>query len=184
MQCREVHYRAELVTSSERRLSRPDSMAPTRGPDCVVCHATARYTCPGCSARTCSLPCSTTHKTSSSCSGQRDRAAYVSREQYGYVDLMEDYRFLEDVSRRMGETTKVVKEAQRSLPRSQATRAASRGGRGAGQAGRGGPGEGLRRMAMATCEVELVLLPVGMAKREANKTRIVTSGCATLSVAR
>lgn len=67
-------------------------------PDCV-----AIYTCPRCATRTCSLPCSTTHKTRTGCSGVREKAKFVPMNDYTCGTMMDDYVFLEDMSRKVGE---------------------------------------------------------------------------------
>ncbi|RKP06458.1 hypothetical protein THASP1DRAFT_10426, partial [Thamnocephalis sphaerospora] len=41
-----------------------------------------KYRCPRCGWRTCSLPCSRTHKQATGCSGQRDRTKYVPMKQF------------------------------------------------------------------------------------------------------
>src|ERR1700689_5122991 len=69
---------------------------------CLVCLSrVAVYTCPRCSIRTCSLPCSTTHKTRTGCSGVRDKTKFVPMNRYTYGTMMDDYVFLEDMSRRV-----------------------------------------------------------------------------------
>ena len=77
---------------------------------CVICEKNvAIYTCPRCSTRTCSLICSTGHKTrGEGCSGIRNKAAYVPMNQYGYMALMDDYVYLEDVGRKVGEWGKEI----------------------------------------------------------------------------
>jgi hypothetical protein len=60
-----------------------------------------KYKCPACGARSCSSKCIQTHKDSKPCSGQRDKAAYIPPNEYGYGALMDDYRFLEDLSRNL-----------------------------------------------------------------------------------
>lgn len=70
----------------------------------VVCgqcsQAVAKYTCPGCSTKTCSFPCSKAHKQAASCSGVRNPATYVPMNAYSYGALMSDYTFLEDLGRK------------------------------------------------------------------------------------
>ncbi|KAJ1477323.1 hypothetical protein T484DRAFT_1592098, partial [Baffinella frigidus] len=46
---------------------------------CGVCgDAAAKYKCPRCAKRTCSLKCVKAHKQADDCSGQRNRAEYRS----------------------------------------------------------------------------------------------------------
>ncbi|KAH9938252.1 uncharacterized protein B0H18DRAFT_1205524 [Fomitopsis serialis] len=72
-------------------------------PLCVVCHVKpAIYTCPRCNMRTCSMPCANQHKSlADGCSGVRNKAAYVSMNKYGYMALMSDYTFLEEMGRQL-----------------------------------------------------------------------------------
>ncbi|GHJ85701.1 hypothetical protein NliqN6_2103 [Naganishia liquefaciens] len=68
---------------------------------CAICSAPAKYTCPRCAARTCSLPCSRAHKAATACTGERDKAAYVPMNAYGYGTMMSDYVFLEEGKRKV-----------------------------------------------------------------------------------
>ncbi|CBK22993.2 uncharacterized protein [Blastocystis hominis] len=52
-------------------------------PLCEVCHQhPAKYTCPGCKKRTCSLQCVRKHKETDKCSGIRNRTRFVSLSNY------------------------------------------------------------------------------------------------------
>ncbi|KAL5961490.1 Box C/D snoRNA protein 1 [Taenia solium] len=67
---------------------------------CSTClTAEAKYTCPRCTVRTCSLRCCQAHKKSTVCSGKRDVAAFVARKDYNYFAFLSDYRFLESLDR-------------------------------------------------------------------------------------
>ncbi|KAI8637559.1 hypothetical protein BD408DRAFT_313124, partial [Parasitella parasitica] len=57
------------------------------------------YTCPSCLTHSCSLKCVKQHKQRDSCSGQRDKTAYVPLQKYTESHMMSDYTYLEDVSR-------------------------------------------------------------------------------------
>jgi hypothetical protein len=81
-------------------------MGPPR--PCERCGNASKYACPRCSAATCSLECSRTHKMTTGCSGQRDRSAYVAPNKYSLGTLMDDYAYLEDISRRSAEWGKEV----------------------------------------------------------------------------
>ncbi|EDL12001.1 box C/D snoRNA protein 1 isoform 1 [Mus musculus] len=59
----------------------------------------AKYRCPRCMRFSCSLPCVKKHKADLTCSGVRDKTAYVSLQQFTEMNLLSDYRFLEDVAR-------------------------------------------------------------------------------------
>ncbi|XP_025273562.3 box C/D snoRNA protein 1 isoform X1 [Canis lupus familiaris] len=59
----------------------------------------AKYKCPRCMRYSCSLPCVKKHKAELTCNGVRDKTAYVSIQQFTEMNLLSDYRFLEDVAR-------------------------------------------------------------------------------------
>lgn len=84
---------------------------------CVICdEAAAKYTCPGCQARTCSLACVQRHKVEvrdrdvgrrglavpsspgdaaqSNCTGKRNRTAYVPLSEFSDAELMSGARAL------------------------------------------------------------------------------------------
>jgi len=67
---------------------------------CEVCNANDfRYRCPRCEVRTCSLPCVTIHKKELECNGERSVTSYVPLSKFDNLNLLSDYRFLEDVDR-------------------------------------------------------------------------------------
>jgi hypothetical protein len=75
-----------------------------QNPLCALCRLeTPKYTCPGCSSRTCSLNCSSSHKSSTGCTGQRNKASYVPMNKYSWGTMVDDYVFLEDVGRRVSD---------------------------------------------------------------------------------
>ncbi|KAG5325259.1 BCD1 protein, partial [Pseudoatta argentina] len=68
--------------------------------NCEVCDAAkARYTCPKCEVRTCSLTCVNVHKKELECDGIRDPTKFVPLASFTDLDLLSDYRFLEQVGR-------------------------------------------------------------------------------------
>ncbi|OQR68543.1 box C/D snoRNA protein 1-like [Tropilaelaps mercedesae] len=66
---------------------------------CAVCHKEARYCCPKCALRTCSLNCVRAHKAQTGCNGIRDRAAFIPMNKFTDLNLLSDYRFLEESAR-------------------------------------------------------------------------------------
>ncbi|XP_006831137.1 PREDICTED: box C/D snoRNA protein 1 [Chrysochloris asiatica] len=59
----------------------------------------AKYKCPRCMRYSCSLPCVKKHKAELTCNGVRDKTAFISIQQFTEMNLLSDYRFLEDVAR-------------------------------------------------------------------------------------
>ncbi|KAJ7774247.1 hypothetical protein DFH07DRAFT_878040, partial [Mycena maculata] len=165
--------------------SLPNNASPR--PMCAICTTRyAIYTCPRCATRTCSLPCSAAHKTqkNSLCDGKRDKTAYVPPNKYGWGALMDDYVFLEDVGRKVGEWgAGIVRGRFQQGGRG----AAGRGGRGNGGRGRGrgrgrggnengsarGKGNGKREVLRAQLEaheIDMDLLPPGMERHKLNQS--------------
>ncbi|XP_062973855.1 box C/D snoRNA protein 1 [Elgaria multicarinata webbii] len=67
---------------------------------CEICNTEeAKYRCPRCMKYSCSLPCVKKHKTAFSCNGVREKTAFVSMNEFDDLNLLSDYRFLEDVGR-------------------------------------------------------------------------------------
>lgn len=59
----------------------------------------AKYKCPGCSLRSCSLPCVNTHKQRTSCTGKKPVADFVPMSKFDDNLILSDYNMLEDVKR-------------------------------------------------------------------------------------
>lgn len=68
---------------------------------CSICHANPpKYRCPRCSTRTCSLPCTRRHKLWSQCSGVRDPAAYLKRNELNTESAFDrDFNFITGIER-------------------------------------------------------------------------------------
>ncbi|KAH8415369.1 hypothetical protein KR222_005518, partial [Zaprionus bogoriensis] len=67
---------------------------------CEVCaKMAARYACPKCEVKTCSLPCVQIHKRELSCDGVRDRTKYLPLSEMTEREFMSDYCFLEECTR-------------------------------------------------------------------------------------
>ncbi|KAF2747300.1 HIT finger domain-containing protein [Sporormia fimetaria CBS 119925] len=68
---------------------------------CSICNTTkSKYRCPGCSSRTCSLPCYKKHQTWAQCTGKRDPTAYVKKSQLATpAGIDHDYNFLSSIER-------------------------------------------------------------------------------------
>lgn len=65
-----------------------------------MCGATnAKYTCPKCEVKTCTLKCVNIHKKELECDGIRDKTRYVPLSKFTNLDLLSDYRLLEDATR-------------------------------------------------------------------------------------
>ncbi|KAJ1933669.1 Box C/D snoRNA accumulation, partial [Linderina macrospora] len=78
---------------------------------CQQCQTNdAKYRCPGCMARTCSVDCAKEHKFETGCSGQRDRTKFVKRADYDANTLFSDYGFLQELSRDHDTLTRIVNE--------------------------------------------------------------------------
>ncbi|XP_027729734.1 box C/D snoRNA protein 1 isoform X2 [Vombatus ursinus] len=81
----------ELRVGSKRKLAMSS---------CETCGTEeAKYRCPRCMKCSCSLACVKKHKTELTCNGIREKTAFVSLKQFTEINLLSDYRFLEDVGR-------------------------------------------------------------------------------------
>lgn len=140
---------------------------------CASCASRiAIYTCPRCATRTCSLPCSAAHKTNTGCSGVRDKAKFVPMNRYTHGTMMDDYVFLEDVSRKASEWGQDIARGGYATG-VQGRRGGGRGGMGRGNKTRGGVSSKKRDTLRAQLElrdVEIDLLPAGMRRRSLNRS--------------
>ncbi|KIK65553.1 hypothetical protein GYMLUDRAFT_39027 [Collybiopsis luxurians FD-317 M1] len=147
---------------------------------CNVCDTRyAIYTCPRCKIRTCSLPCSSSHKTATNCSGERDKVAFVNMKDYTWGTLMSDYTYLEEVGRKVGEWGAVIAKGSYTNHQNQISGRGHgiKGGRGTPR-GRGGRGNqsnhrtkrDILKSQLEMHDVSLDLLPVGMARRQQNQS--------------
>ncbi|XP_068879027.1 box C/D snoRNA protein 1 [Aphelocoma coerulescens] len=108
----------------------------------------AKYRCPRCMKYSCSLLCVKKHKLALSCNGVRDKTAFISVHEFTDLNLLSDYRFLEDV----GRTADAA--ARHCIVHSPATKRLL---------------YCLRNKARG-CNIELKTLPVGFTKRRENST--------------
>ncbi|KAL5706416.1 hypothetical protein ACHQM5_024586 [Ranunculus cassubicifolius] len=127
---------------------------PCQSPLCGECGVNpSKYKCPGCSIRSCSLPCVKSHKSRTSCTGKRPRTQFVPLSQFDDNLLVSDYSLLEE-AKRTAESAKRNRDGlfgyfPYKLPFK------------------------LRNLqnAAARRKTNLLLLPNGMSKREKNQTR-------------
>ncbi|GMH92289.1 hypothetical protein TrST_g13353 [Triparma strigata] len=61
---------------------------------CALCYNLSKYTCPRCGVKTCSLPCTLSHKSSTGCSGKRDRTKFIKTSAQTLSTLKSDMSFL------------------------------------------------------------------------------------------
>ena len=147
-------------------------------PDCV-----AIYTCPRCATRTCSLPCSAAHKTRTGCSGVREKAKFVPMNRYTCGTMMDDYVFLEDMSRKVGEWGQDIARGGYGYGHGRG-RGTLQGRRGGGRGTKTGPPLGktwssggisgkkrdILKSQLELRDIEMDLLPSGMERRTLNQS--------------
>ncbi|KAK1424911.1 hypothetical protein QVD17_20252 [Tagetes erecta] len=77
------------------------SSSPSPSKLCNECNTNEfKYKCPGCSARSCSLPCVKAHKQRTGCTGKRQQLTeFVPLSKFDDNLLLSDYNMLEDVKR-------------------------------------------------------------------------------------
>jgi hypothetical protein len=123
--------------------------------DCHVCHTqVSKYRCPGCDARTCSVECVVTHKSSSGCSGARDKTAFVPLSAFDELKLLEDYAFLVETEQDLKRQKRTIETA---VPSASATKLPSHLSK-------------LVRMAKKSNNVTLLIMPDPFTRRKQNKT--------------
>ncbi|KAA8515715.1 hypothetical protein F0562_018674 [Nyssa sinensis] len=67
---------------------------------CEECETNpSKYKCPGCSVRSCSLPCVKAHKQRTGCTGKRQQTKFVPLSEFDDNLLLSDYNMLEEVKR-------------------------------------------------------------------------------------
>lgn len=141
----------------------PSSSGSNTNTACLICAQPAKYTCPRCSARTCSAPCSKSHKVQLDCDGKRDPTKFVTLNTFSQGDWGGDYAYLESGRRRVAEWGK-------ELPPSQAQAQSSHHARGPGRRGKGSPKvEGLRRE-LERRGIDVEFMPEGMGRRKLNQS--------------
>eukprot|EP00095_Tigriopus_kingsejongensis_P008814 maker-scaffold646_size120253-snap-gene-0.21 protein:Tk08814 transcript:maker-scaffold646_size120253-snap-gene-0.21-mRNA-1 annotation:"box c d snorna protein 1" len=78
-----------MVNHTENRL----------GP-CQSCsESESKYRCPRCEVTSCSSACVQTHKTQANCTGIRNKTKYIPTKKFTELDLLSDYRLLEEIGR-------------------------------------------------------------------------------------
>ena len=131
------------------------SPGPSVGIVCGVCGCEgAKYCCPRCRERTCSLECVKAHKArGEGCSGERERFNPRVRVagDMDEGDLVRDLKFLEDGRRAVDGSRREAGEVRDSLP---------------GYLG------ALKRAVWARSGVDLVFMPQGMSKRRVNSSGV------------
>ncbi|KAL1743550.1 hypothetical protein HDZ31DRAFT_40682 [Schizophyllum fasciatum] len=140
---------------------------------CTICHQkTAIYTCPRCSLKSCSLQCSNAHKSASGCSGERDKAKYIPLKEYGYGALMDDYTFLEDIGRHVGDWGReITKQGLNAAPTTGFARGMARmrgGNRRPG--GRQSAKRDVLKNQLEALDIDIDFLPSGMERKKLNQS--------------
>lgn len=80
----------------------PPIAGPSSSTLCAQCQTNpSKYKCPRCGLATCSLACSKSHKSTTGCTGERDKTAKIPLKEYGYGAMMDDYKWLEEGRRRV-----------------------------------------------------------------------------------
>ena len=147
---------------------------------CDACgSAAAKYTCPACARKSCSLACVNRHKAAHECDGKRARVGFIDVRDFTDGDVVRDYRFLEDAGA-TGERAKRWKPTfgETSVDGGDGARenGGGRGGRGGRGRGRGNDAHHARRALDALgakCAergVEVRFMANGMARRRLNTT--------------
>ena len=76
-------------------------MCPTGPAQCWGCSSASKYKCPRCEMRSCSLACVQRHKVEADCDGVRDRLKYLPLNNFSDMDVVSDFRLLEQVTQQV-----------------------------------------------------------------------------------
>ncbi|CAN6439245.1 unnamed protein product [Victoria cruziana] len=145
--------KATMLPSPLQPAAAEEEQHAPRSPLCEECGVKPfKYRCPGCSLRTCCLPCVKSHKRRTNCSGKRDRTHFIHLSEFNDSHLLSDYCLLEE--------TKRVAESARKLRQGLI-----------GDAGFKLPlkTKDLRRFARDR-NIGVLFLPVGMTMRKKNRS--------------
>lgn len=126
--------------------------------NCQVCEINPyKYKCPRCSYKTCSLICCKKHKTIIYCTGQRDKAKFLKKDEIDEMELLNDYRYLEETSNIIDASQRPSLNLDSSTPSNSATY--------------NGFFENLRKFVNCEFGITLNLMPNQATRHLANKTR-------------
>jgi hypothetical protein len=119
-----------------------------------------KYRCPGCSARTCSLPCYKRHQQWAQCSGQRDPTKFVKKSELVTPSGIDhDFNFLSGIERNLEKAEKKVASATAADPPTEA------------QSKRERAGVSYRKIEEAA-GVTIIQAPQGLSRQKENKSHV------------
>ncbi|KAG0161255.1 hypothetical protein PDIDSM_8789 [Penicillium digitatum] len=149
---------------------------------CSICHANPpKYRCPRCSTRSCSLPCTRRHKLWSQCSGVRDPAAYLKRNELITESAFDrDFNFITGIERTLERAEREIDNRGIDLAGSTQTDDGNFEGFQHSSAGckRKHPNQGLAKGEAAflrgaeTARVKVLRAPKGMSRNKQNGSRL------------
>ncbi|KAF2463312.1 uncharacterized protein BDR25DRAFT_113795 [Lindgomyces ingoldianus] len=116
----------------------------------------SKYCCPGCAARTCSLPCYKRHQQWAQCTGKRDPTKYVKKSQLATpAGIDHDYNFITGIERGLDRKEKDIQDRGLSVA----------------NAARTGPGKGeITEQRYKAAGVNVIRAPKGLSRQKENKT--------------
>ncbi|KAL5553483.1 hypothetical protein UlMin_040884 [Ulmus minor] len=89
-----------MAEQIEQAFSANSDQKPKEQALCEECKSNpSKYKCPGCSIRSCSLPCVKSHKQRTGCTGKKSHTHFVPISQFDDNQLISDYNLLEEVKR-------------------------------------------------------------------------------------
>ena len=69
--------------------------------NCSQCNNIAKYKCPRCEIFSCSAVCVSKHKQENDCDGVRSKTKYKAIGKFTELDLVNDFRLLEEATRQV-----------------------------------------------------------------------------------
>ncbi|KAG9186546.1 hypothetical protein G6011_09654 [Alternaria panax] len=127
---------------------------------CSICHSDKfKYKCPGCGARTCSLPCYKRHQQNAQCSGKRDPTRFVKKSDLVTPKGIDhDYNFLSGIERNLQKAERVAGATAESTPQD-------------GLSSRQRAGVSYSKLEYAA-GVKIIQAPKGMSRQKENKSHM------------
>ncbi|KRZ12562.1 Box C/D snoRNA protein 1 [Trichinella zimbabwensis] len=83
-----------MMINLEELLNKKNNKPNFDNKHCDICKKNARYCCPACQARSCSLECVKKHKKLINCDGLACRTRFVPMQNYSTVNFMQDFNIL------------------------------------------------------------------------------------------
>lgn len=114
---KKIKLEATEINDTDSPKSSKSSTTDPKPKKCCMCDKPAKYTCPACSRRTCSIACCNKHKDMFACSGKRNVTAFIGKKDFKETDFRRDIHFLEEAQREIDNTIQIAHSVLRNNAR-------------------------------------------------------------------